>query len=331
MQDKENLGTILKAAKEHVVIEEDISLDTENYKKIENIQSEYVEQIEREKTLFEAEESQRKFEQNINEVIEEEQDDARILNRFEKIYGSAVKRFFKIANPFKKFAFKTQCLMHRFINIQAIHILENEGYKIEANFFRQNIRAINEGATWIDQDFKSINHFFHYADNDGIFGFSDALTEAKFYEDKLIKFAQSGNKTKSLFYLGVILHLSQDMTVPQHVNKRLLDAHRDYEQWILRKAWSEIDYRAGKGIVRLRNLKDYFKENAKYTNDAYVRLNTREKGEEVYEELSKDLVYRAQRSTAGILLDYYMNVYKIFDYEKKELITITPKNAVNIN
>ena len=256
------------------------------------------------------------FEQEIDEVIEEEKTEKRLIDKFEEVYGKAAKGFFRIANPFKKFAFKTQCLMHRFINIQAIHILENEGFKVEANFYRQNIRAINEGATWIDQDFKSINHFFHHEEISGLFGFSDALTEAKFYEDKLIKLASNKNKTKSLFYLGVILHLTQDMTVPQHVNNKLLEGHRDYEQWILGKAWSEIDYRVKYGIIRRKDLDEYFKETAKYTMNQFNEFDMGKKGIAVYEDISKLLVSKAQRVTAGILLDYYKKYYYTFDEYK---------------
>lgn len=250
------------------------------------------------------------IDKNINEVIRDENIESKNRDKLEYAYGNAVRAFFKMANPFKKFAFKTRCLMHRFINIQAIHILENEGYHEEAEFYRDNIRAMNEGATWIDQDFKSTNHFFHYERHEGLYGFSDALTEAKNYRKKLEMYAKNQNKVKSLFYLGVILHLSQDMTVPQHVSNRLLESHRDYEQFILNKAWDVIDYKVKDGIERYETLDDYFINNANFSVKTYNDLNAVEKKDLVYEEMSKILVAKAQRTTAGLLLDFYDKIYR---------------------
>ncbi len=248
--------------------------------------------------------------EEILRVIEdEEKDNIRQVKAMEKLFGSISKGFMKAANPFKKFAFKTPCLMHKFINIQSVHILENEGYLEEADFYRDHIKALNEGATWIDQDFKSINHFYHHDKEKGLYGFSDALTEAGKYKDKLAFFAGKQNLTRSIFYAGVICHLIQDMTVPQHVNNQLLESHRDYEVWILSKAWDEIDFSVSSGIKRYPRFELYARENAKLANQVFSELKSMTDREEMYRIMATKLIAEAQYTTAGLLLDFYENYF----------------------
>lgn len=237
-------------------------------------------------------------------------------SRIERAFGKAVALFFRAANPFKKFAFKTSCLMHRYINIKAVHILENEGHFEAADFYRDQIRALNEGATWIDQDFKSINHFYHYEKKKGLYGFSDTLTEVMKYRNKMMRHAREGNLTRALFYTGVICHLIQDMTVPQHINNRLLDSHRDYEQWILRHSWDSVDYTEKQGILRYPRFEMYVTENAVKANEVYEEYRNIEDQDEAFYYMSTRLVALAQWSTAGLLLDFYEGWFASLDEDK---------------
>lgn len=248
--------------------------------------------------------------EEILRVIESEDREIREKKTFERIFGKVAVGFMKVANPFKKFAFKTPCLMHRFINIQSVHILENEGYLEAADFYRDHIRPLNEGATWIDQDFKSINHFYHHDKEKGLYGFSDALTEAEKYKEKMVFFARKRNLTRSIFYAGVICHLIQDMTVPQHVNNRLLESHRNYEVWILSKAWDEIDFSVEKGIVRYPQFRMYARENAKIANSVYDSVKNMDSKDEMYRIMATRLIAEAQYTTAGMLLDFYETYFR---------------------
>ncbi len=243
-------------------------------------------------------------------------------SRMERAFGKAVSVFFKVANPFKKLAFKTSCLMHRYINIKAVHILENEGYFEAADFYRDQIRALNEGATWIDQDFKSINHFYHYEKKKGLYGFSDTLTEVMKYRNKMMTYAREGNLTRAMFYTGVILHLVQDMTVPQHINNRLLDAHRDYEQWILRHSWDSVDYTEKKGILRYPRFEMYVTENAIKANEVFEDYRDIGDQDEAFYYISTKLVALAQWSTAGLLLDFYEGWFAHIDEDKHKRIEL---------
>lgn len=232
---------------------------------------------------------------------------------FEKTFGKLVKSLMVAANPFKKFAFKTPCLMHRFINIQAVHILENEGYENCADFYREMIKPLNEGATWIDQDFKSTNHFYHYRKQKGLYGFSDALSECIGYKNKVDKHINNGNLTRALFYTGVICHLTQDMTVPQHVNNKLLESHRDYEVWILKNAWDKIDFSVHKGIIRYPKFESYIRANTKITNEIYKSSLHVDGREGRYRYMATKLIALTQRVTAGLLLDFYEAYFNNLD------------------
>ena len=228
----------------------------------------------------------------------------------ENTYGKMLTGIMLAANPFKKMAFKTPCLVHRFINIQAIVILENEGKDKAAAFYKTFIKTLNEGATWADQDFKSINHFYHNERQKGLYGFSDGLSEAQKNRDKALFFLEKDNLQKSVFYLGVVCHLIQDMTVPQHVNNRLLDSHKSYETWIKKKIFAEIDYSVNEGIMSFETFDDYIRENAIIANHYYELYKSIEDKDEMYEKLSRKMITVAQNTTAGLLLDFYEQYYE---------------------
>ena len=140
-----------------------------------------------------------------------------MLKKIEKTYGTTVKGAFKIVNPIKKRVIKTHCLVHKFINYQAVEILKKENYNEQYEFYLKYIKSLNEGTVWADQDFKSINHFFHYKKKNGMFGFSNALAECKGYYIKAVNYYNENDIERSMFYLGAACHLVQDSTVPQHV------------------------------------------------------------------------------------------------------------------
>ena len=131
----------------------------------------------------------------------------------ENTYGKALQSLMVAVNPIKKKIIKTHCTVHKYINMQAIEILKADGYQEEYEFFKANIKSLNEGVAWADQDFKSSNHFYHVHHETGLYGFSDALTEFKKYYNKAIQYNKVGNMCKTLCYFGAACHLVQDCTV----------------------------------------------------------------------------------------------------------------------
>lgn len=241
-----------------------------------------------------------------------------LMSNMEKTYGKALRSVMYAVNPFKKKIMKTNCTVHKFINMQAIEILKNEGYNEEYEFFRNYIRPLNEGVTWADQDFKSSNHFYHFSKGKGLYGFSDALTECKKYYNKALEYSKEENSVKSLFFLGAACHLIQDATVPQHVNNKLLKSHRGFEMWIISKFMTDYSFVQEKGVLRYKNIDDYINNNALVANNTYLKFLSIEDREERYEKISTIIIKEAQSTTAGFLLDFYS---KINSNNQKEKIS----------
>lgn len=231
--------------------------------------------------------------------------------KFENTYGKALRGVMHAVNPIKKKIIKTHCTIHKFINMQAVEILKNEGYTKEYEFYKGNIKPLNEGVTWADQDFRSSNHFYHFSKGKGLYGFSDALTECKKYYNKALAYMRIGDKEKAIFYLGASCHLIQDMTVPHHVNNRLLNSHRQFETWIIKRFMSDYSFLIDKGILRYKNVDEYIKTNALIANNVYLKFMNVSDREERYGKIAASIIKEAQNSTAGFLLDYFEAVSRM--------------------
>lgn len=232
-------------------------------------------------------------------------------DRIEKTYGSALKGIFTAVNPVKKKILKTHCTVHKFIMIQAIEILKNDGYEEEYNFFRNYITPLNAGVTWADQDFKSSNHFYHITKKKGLYGFSDALTECRRYYGKSMKYLEEKDIEKALFYFGAACHLVHDVTVPHHVNNKLLKNHRRFELWIISRLMTDYSFEANNGTIIYDTLEDYIKNNSIMANSTYIKYLNIPSRDERYGKVATTIIKEAQRTTAGLMVKYYDNVKKL--------------------
>jgi phospholipase C len=166
------------------------------------------------------------------------------MSLLERSYDTLLKAVFGISNPVKKSIIKTQCKVHKFINIHALNILRNDKCEREYNFFLSYIEDINKGAVWADQDFKSTHHFYNPYRKKGLYGRKSAMDLAKEYYSRALDLWKNGNFNKSLFYFGAVLHLIHDMSIPQHANIRLLDNHKQYETFVKRSYQYVQDFKA---------------------------------------------------------------------------------------
>lgn len=232
------------------------------------------------------------------------------MGKIETTYGKTLKGLMITINPIKKRIMKTHCIVHKFINIQAIAILKNKEY-IEANsFYKSHIKELNNGVTWADQDFKSSNHFYHHITGTGLYGFSNALIEFDKYYKCALRFMEAGDKRQALFYFGAACHLIQDATVPQHVNNKLLKNHRNFELWIIGRLMSDYSFPIYNEVIKEDNVEDYIKNNAIFasaTHDAYANIRDKE---EKYKKVSTLIIQRAQKTTAGLMLNFYNEINK---------------------
>lgn len=226
-------------------------------------------------------------------------------NKVEVGYGKTMAIVMNVANPVKKKVIKTTCVIHKLINIKALELIKELGYSKEYMFFSKYIGELNYGAFWIDQDFRSRNHLYYLNYEKGMYGFSNAFTEAEKYFEEAIKEMHKENLGKSVFYLGTVCHLIQDMTVPHHVIRGKLKEHRAYEQFIRRKYRNnEFSKIKGKKIIKFKTIGEFIKENAENSYQLYYKLNNYTKDEK-FDIMCNILLERAIETTAGLLISYY--------------------------
>lgn len=228
---------------------------------------------------------------------------------FETTYDYFLKTVFGIANPIKKSIIKTQCKVHKFINIQALKIIRNDGYGDEYNFFSSYILDLNEGAVWADQDFKSTNHFYNPYKNKGLYGRRSAMELGVDYYLQAIVLWRKGEFKKSLFFLGAALHIIQDMTIPQHANIRLLDSHRQYETFVKRTYQTINDFQVDNGAYLLDTIEDYIRFNARIALKIHKRFKGTLDNELRYYQVTKCTLPLAKKTTAGGMIMFYRDVF----------------------
>jgi len=233
-----------------------------------------------------------------------------LVKKIERTYGKTLKGLFFAVNPIKKLLLKTNCTVHKFINIQAIRIIGNNGHSEIKQFYKKNIDRLNEGVTWADADFKSSNHFYHYKEGKGLYGFSNALVEGKKYYNKAEDCYKKSDLENAVFYLGAAAHLIQDATVPQHINNKLLNRHRGFELWIISKLLSNYEFYEKNEIKRYNGFEEYIKNNAIFASIAFEKYEELEDREERYSKIAPLIIKEAQSTTAGFLIDFYEKNHK---------------------
>lgn len=228
----------------------------------------------------------------------------------EKIYGKVFYYFLYSINPIKKQIINTPCSIHKFINLQSLEILKNDNYLDAFNFFSDNLVSLNDGVVWADQDFKSSGHFYNPYKERGLYGNRDALSLAREYYNSTIECWKKTNLQDSIFYLGATVHIIQDMTIPQHANIKLLDSHRQYENFVRRNYQSYKDFIAEDGGYYFDNIDEFVKYNSRNAISIYNKLKEIENENERFYKLTKYILPLAQRTSAGCLMRFYKDIMK---------------------
>ena len=231
------------------------------------------------------------------------------MSFFETTYGHILSTVLGIANPVKKRIIKTECEVHRIINVQALNILKNDGYAEEYVFFSSYISDIGQGAVWADQGFKSSNHFYNPYSKKGLYGRKSAMDLGVEDYNKSIKLWKHGEFNQSLFYLGAALHIIQDMTIPQHANIRLLDNHRQYETFVKRTYQHLRDFQAERGAYLLDSIEEYIRFNARIALKVHKRFKKVPDDERRYHLVTKCALPLAKKTTAGAMVMFYNDVF----------------------
>lgn len=231
-----------------------------------------------------------------------------IISRFEVTYNRFLKNLFKILNPLKKTIIDTQCQVHKYINESSIELLSKYNYNDEYDFFYSYLSDMNQGTVWVDQDFNSSNHFYNPDKKRGLYGRKNALDLAVEYYENSLKLWSLGNKNKSLFYFSAGIHIIQDLTIPQHANIKLLDNHRQYENYIKRTYYNVENFKTEKRPYILESIKDYAIFNSKIAIKVYKNLKDIKNNKDRYYKIAKCTIPLAIRTSAGAMLMFYKQV-----------------------
>jgi phospholipase C len=112
----------------------------------------------------------------------------------------------------------------------------------------------------------------------------------------------------SLFYLGAALHLIQDVTIPQHVNIRLLEDHRQFENFVKKSFQTVRAFQAEQGAYVMSTIENYVKFNARTALKIYKRFRNIKDDESRYYRITKCTLPLAERTTAGAMILFYNQV-----------------------
>ncbi|HZK34658.1 MAG TPA: zinc dependent phospholipase C family protein, partial [Bacillota bacterium] len=202
-----------------------------------------------------------------------------------------------------------QCLVHKYINVQAIKLLSNDGYISEFNFFGSYISQINKGAVWADQDFKSSMHFYNPYRKKGLYGRKNALDLGVGYYNKARLLWDEGKFDKAFFYFGAALHIVHDMTIPQHANIKLLDNHRQYEAFVQRMYQHVNYFQIEDGTYILSSLDKYIRFNARVALKIHHRFKNIRDDEQRFYKITRCSLPLAQKTSAGVMVLLYKDIF----------------------
>ncbi len=143
-----------------------------------------------------------------------------------------------------------------------------------------------------------------------MYGRSNALALAVDYYADAVLLWKKQDPRKSMFYLGAALHLVQDVTIPQHVNIRLLEDHRQFENFVKRTYQNVDAFQAYQKAYELSTIENYIKFNARTALKVYKRFRNISDDESRYYRITRCTLPLAERTTAGALVMFYNNVVK---------------------
>ena len=114
-----------------------------------------------------------------------------------------------------------------------------------------------------DQDFKCYHHFYNPKEEKGMYGYEDnALTIARGYYLKALKYFTLEDYDKSMFYFGATCHIIQDLTVPQHAKGKLFDNHRQFESYVKENYRRINRFKSREEPIILKSVADYANHNS---------------------------------------------------------------------
>jgi len=194
--------------------------------------------------------------------------------------------------------------VHRFCNQAAVQILINDGWLAEGRFLSTYLEHINTGASWADQGWKNVAHFYDPVTGQGLRGWPDATAEFAQHLARAREFLQQLHFPQTFFYLGAAAHLVQDMCVPFHTHRLVFSGHHDYEKWVERHVEDYLVFTGGIYKEPLEDPREWMIDNARSSYD-WLPLLAYSSGKG-YQTATNHLLALTQRTTAGFF-HYFLN------------------------
>ena len=230
-------------------------------------------------------------------------------SKLESAYSKALTGTFKVISPIKRTIKKTECEVHLYIQENALEILNYNGYNEQYKLFKEYESKINEGLVWADQDFRCYHHFYNPKEKKGMYGYDDnALTIARSYYLKALKYFTLEEYNNSMFYFGAMCHIIQDLTIPQHAKGKLFDNHRQFELYV-RENYRKINkFKCREEPIILQSVTDYANYNSSnalkidYLYQNITDLNTK------FYLIALKSITLAQKTSAGCMIMFYKDL-----------------------
>jgi len=192
---------------------------------------------------------------------------------------------------------------HVFCNRQALTILRRDGFTRCAIFCEQHFRELNAGVYWADEGWKNVSHYFEAGSGKGLWRFSSAVADFRHYFGRALYHARCGDGRRAAFFLGAASHLVQDLCVPHHARAKVLDGHKRYEAWAGRH-YTKYAVERGGIYHQEHPTHSLLLGNAALAADFFGWVD--EGGTDLsYHKATAVLLPRAQRTTAGLFLQFY--------------------------
>lgn len=226
-----------------------------------------------------------------------------IENRFSKL-GNGIARALQVQTILRIIGIPFQRLIdkrgdtHRFLTIQGISILGRDG-KIDAEkFFNTFSDTLIKGNYWADAFWKNSTHHYNPNTKKGLWIWPGAQEQCRNWFKGALSAWSKGNLLRSVFLMGASLHTVQDACQPYHSNCVMLEGHQKYETWVDR---NKERYAVGQeGLYQVsRDPEGWVIANALFSQPFMSDFKVTSTS--CYDQHTRDLLARAQRTTAGFL------------------------------
>ena len=106
-------------------------------------------------------------------------------------------------------------------------------------------------------------------------------------------------------YFGAMCHIIQDVTIPQHAKRRLLDNHKQFETYVKSNYKKVKRFKTNEGPLLYKNVSDYINYNSRSAlNFDYMYKNVDASKTKFY-LVAYNALNLSQRSTAGCMIMFY--------------------------